>query len=68
MSGSCFSFRRRARTADPKAYRFRADGMKQEQSTVAPPLAAPDGDVIVNEILAAVRESAKTGRTVILKR
>ena len=77
-------------TLDPTVYRFRTDGMKQEQSTVAPQLPAPDNDVIgyltavvranlkptglsslennmiVTEILAAARESAKTGRSVTL--
>jgi predicted dehydrogenase len=79
-------------TQDPKAYRLRTEAMKQEQSAVAPPLAAPDDDVIgyltavvrkkvkpvglsslennmiVTEILAAARESAKTGRLVNLPR
>jgi predicted dehydrogenase len=77
-------------TADPSVYRFRTEGMKQEQSTVAPQLPAPDNDVIayltavvrekrkpeglsslenniiVTEILAAARESARTGRIVML--
>lgn len=79
-------------SVDPGVYRFRTEGMKQEQSTVAPQLAAADGDVIsyltavvrqklkptglsslennmiVTEILAAARESAKTGRLVMLPR
>ena len=75
-------------TSNPTAYRFRAGAMKQDEAATAPPLNAPENDVvryfsavvrgsikpaglsslennlIVTEILAAARESARTGRTV----
>jgi predicted dehydrogenase len=75
-------------TANPADYRFRTGTMKAEEPVKAPPLAAPEDDVIhyltavvrgrlkptgltglennliVTEILAAARESARTGRAV----
>ena len=75
-------------TANPKDYRLRVGKMKTEEAATAPPLAAPDDEVIhylaavvrgrvkpsgltaiennliVTEILAAARESARTGRVV----
>ncbi len=79
-------------TANRAGYRYRAAGMKQDVALTAPPLPAPDDDVvryltavvrgkikpsglssldnnlIVTEILTAARESARTGRTVQIKR
>jgi predicted dehydrogenase len=80
-------------TADPRQYRWRVAGMKADESATAPPLAAPEDDVvrylaavvrkqiqpspsalsslennlIVSEILAAARESARTGKVVKLE-
>lgn len=45
-------------TLDPNVYRFRADGMKQEQSSVAAQLPAPGNDVI-RYLTAVVRERLK---------
>jgi predicted dehydrogenase len=45
-------------TIDPNVYRFRTEGMKQEQSTVAPQLPAPGYDVIAY-LTAVVREKLK---------
>ncbi|MBM3724858.1 MAG: Gfo/Idh/MocA family oxidoreductase [Acidobacteria bacterium] len=78
-------------TANRADYRVRAAGARQETQATAPPLAAPEDDVIrylaavvraklkpaglsglennliVTEILAAARESARVGRTIHLK-
>jgi predicted dehydrogenase len=45
-------------TSDPSAYRFRTEGMKQEQANVAPPLTGADSDVI-RYLTAVVREKRK---------